>query len=130
MSDLKPCPFCGSTDIAANSFAIEASVRCFDCFAVLVRKHPRNTDGGLAAVIEAWNTRADLSDALLREAMEALGGVMTACDQGRMVAKTGVGGMTIEANIRGSVYMGVPAWPIEIARATLDKLRAHFGEDK
>ena len=75
-------------------------------------------------------TRADLSDALLREAMEALGGVMTACDQGRMVAKTGVGGMTIEANIRGSVYMGVPAWPIEEARATLAKLRAHFDGEK
>ena len=72
--------------------------------------------------------RADLSDALLREAMEALGGVMTACDQGRMMAKTGVGGMTIEANIRGSVYMGVPAWPIEEARATLAKLREHLGE--
>lgn len=72
--------------------------------------------------------RADLSDALIREAMEALGGVMTACDQGRMVAKTGVGGMTIEANIRGSVYMGVPAWPIEEARATLAKLRAHLEE--
>ena len=71
-------------------------------------------------------TRADLSDALLREAADVLGGVMTACDQGRMVAKTGVGGMTIEANIRGSVYMGVPAWPIEIARATLDKMRAHL----
>lgn len=74
--------------------------------------------------------RADLADALLREAMEALGGVMTACDQGRMVAKTGVGGMTIEANIRGSVYMGVPAWPIEEARATLAKLRAHLDGEK
>ena len=52
--------------------------------------------------------------------------VMTACDQGRMVAKTGVSGMTIEANIRGSVYMGVPAWPIEEARDTLAKLRAHL----
>ena len=71
--------------------------------------------------------RADLSDALLREAMEALGGVMAACDHGRMVATTGVGGMTIEANIRGSVYMGVPAWPIEEARATLAKLRSHMG---
>ena len=73
------------------------------------------------------HTRADLSDALLREAMEALGGVMAACDHGRMVATTGVGGMTIEANIRGSVYMGVPAWPIEEARATLAKLRSHMG---
>ena len=71
--------------------------------------------------------RADLSDALLREAMEALGGVMAACDHGRLVATTGVGGMTIEANIRGSVYMGVPAWPIEEARATLAKLRSHMG---
>ena len=127
MCELKPCPFCGSTDVAANSYSIEASVRCFGCFAVIVRKHPKYSDGGLVAAITAWNTRADLSDALLREAMEALGGVMAACDHGRMVATTGVGGMTIEANIRGSVYMGVPAWPIEEARATLAKLRSHMG---
>ncbi len=70
MSELKPCPFCGSTDVAANSYSIEASVRCFDCFAVIVRKHPKYSDGGLGAAITAWNTRA--TDALLREAMEAL----------------------------------------------------------
>jgi len=72
MSELKPCPFCGSTDVAANSYSIEASVRCFGCFAVIVRKHPKYSDGGLVAAITAWNTRADLSDALLREAVEAL----------------------------------------------------------
>ena len=72
MSELKPCPFCGSTDVAANSYSIEASVRCFGCFAVIVRKHPKYSDGGLVAAITAWNTRADLSDALLREAMDAL----------------------------------------------------------
>lgn len=74
MSELKPCPFCGSTDVAANSYSIEASVRCFDCFAVIVRKHPKYSDGGLVAAITAWNTRA--TDALLREAMGAFENAM------------------------------------------------------
>lgn len=111
MSDLKPCPFCGSTDIAANSFAIEASVRCFDCFAVLVRKHPRNTDGGLAAVIEAWNTRADLADALLREAMGAFENAMGHLDTPISRRKIG-----IDPN---------EEWLLD-ARATVAKLRAHL----
>lgn len=65
----------------------------------------------------------------LREALEervrvleeALTSVLDACDQGRMIPKPGssIGGMTIDANIRGSVYIGVPAWPIEEARAAL-----------
>lgn len=51
----------------------------------------------------------------------ALRKVLAACDEGRMMPKPGhgAGGMTIEANIRGSVYTGVPAWPIEEARAAL-----------
>lgn len=59
----------------------------------------------------------DLIDesARLREALE---NVLSACDQGRMVA-LGAGGMTIEAQIRRSVYNRVPAWPIKEARAAL-----------
>lgn len=49
---------------------------------------------------------------------EALQNVLNACDQGRMV-ELGAGGMTIEAQIRRSVYNRVPAWPIEEARAAL-----------
>jgi hypothetical protein len=54
---------------------------------------------------------------------EALINVLNACDQGRMVPAPGhsVGGMSIDANIRGSVYHGVPAWPIEEARAALQE---------
>lgn len=61
--------------------------------------------------------RADLVENLV----EALRGVINACNQGRMVPRPGcgVGGMTIDANIRGSVYTGVPAWPIEEAQTTL-----------
>ena len=54
-------------------------------------------------------------NARLREAMVS---VLDACDQGRMVER-GVGGMTIEAQFRRSVYNGIPAWPIEEARAAL-----------
>jgi hypothetical protein len=45
--------------------------------------------------------------------------VLNACDQGRMLERC-AGGMTIEAQVRRSVYNGVPAWPIEDARTFLD----------
>ena len=118
MSELKPCPFCGSTDVAANSYSIEASVRCFGCFAVIVRKHPKYSDGGLVAAITAWNTRADLSDALLREAVEALGMAVDDLDEwvacGDSLAQAGF-------NVDGTADCA------ERARATLAKLRSHMG---
>jgi len=48
----------------------------------------------------------------------ALQSVLNACDQGRMLER-GAGGMTIDAQISRSFYYGVPAWPIEEARAAL-----------
>jgi len=54
-------------------------------------------------------------NARLREALQS---VLNACDQGRMLER-GAGGMTIDAQIRRSFYYGVPAWPIEEARAVL-----------
>ena len=48
----------------------------------------------------------------------ALKSVLNACDQGRMLER-GAGGMTIDAQISRSFYYGVPAWPIEEARAAL-----------
>jgi hypothetical protein len=54
-------------------------------------------------------------NARLREALQS---VLNACDKGRMVER-GVGGMTIAAQISRSFYYGVPAWPIEEARAAL-----------
>jgi len=40
------------------------------------------------------------------------------------MVERGAGGMTIDAQIRRSVINGVPAWPIEEARALLDKYKA------
>ena len=50
--------------------------------------------------------------------IEAVGGALKACDEGRMVGG-GISGMTIEAIIRGSRYNGIPAWPIEELRTAL-----------
>lgn len=68
--------------------------------------------------------RADLSDALLREAMEALGKLHHA-----VCGETG-----FAQCVRDDSKTLYP-WPAlddadEIARATLAKLRAHLGEDK
>ena len=57
------------------------------------------------------------------ELLASLASVLQACDEGRMVER-GAGGMTIDAQIRRSVINGVPAWPIEEARALLDKHKA------
>jgi len=58
--------------------------------------------------------------------LTALKSVLDACDQGRIrpAPGCGVGGMTIEANIKGSIYTGVPAWPIEEARDVFYEIRA------
>jgi hypothetical protein len=54
----------------------------------------------------------------------ALQSVLDACDQGRMLER-GAGGMTIDAQISRSFYYGVPAWPIEEARAALISSSTH-----
>lgn len=58
--------------------------------------------------------------ARLREVAQNL---LDAIDKGRMVPApgSGVGGQTIESNLRGSVYHGVPVWPFEEARIALTK---------
>lgn len=76
---------------------------------------------GLAtAAIAAERDRLAKANA---ELLASLASVLQACDEGRMVAR-GAGGMTIDAQIRRSVINGVPAWPIEEARALLDKHKA------
>lgn len=64
-------------------------------------------------------------DARIAELEGALRSVIDACDSGRMAVAPGkgIGGMTIEANIRGSVINFVPAWPVEEARAALEGTR-------
>jgi hypothetical protein len=73
-----------------------------------------------AARIEQLEAERDRAWNEAIEAENALRAVLNACDQGRMIHRPGAGGMTIEANIRCSIYTGVPAWPIEEAREFLD----------
>ncbi len=56
--------------------------------------------------------------ARLRDVSTAL---IDACDKGRLAPRPGcgVGGMTVEANIKASVINGVSAWSVEEARAAL-----------
>jgi alcohol dehydrogenase YqhD (iron-dependent ADH family) len=71
-----------------------------------------------------WATAAvnrEVSEGKLEKAIDALRLVTDACDEGKMVS-LGIGGMTIDAQIRRSVYNKVPAWPIEEARSVLDEL--------
>ena len=67
-----------------------------------------------------------ISDETLDEVERALDAVFASGDRAGMMPRPGSGicGMTIEANIRGIVYRCVDAWPIEIARSALDRLRA------
>ena len=70
---------------------------------------------------------ADLIDMDVLARVEArMTAVVEACDRARMHPRPGcgIGGMTIEANVRGSVYSGVDAWPVEEARDALTALRA------
>lgn len=61
------------------------------------------------------------AEAKLAKAIDALRLVTDACDEGQMVS-LGTSGMTIDAQIRRSVYNKVPAWPIEEARVVLEEL--------
>ena len=89
----------------------------------IIKRTPDDARAALTAYGERM--KADLAEAQAKIARltEALINVLNACDQGRMVPAPGhsVGGMSIDANIRGSVYHGVPAWPIEEARAALQE---------
>jgi hypothetical protein len=71
--------------------------------------------------VRATTTEAALATANARIAglEKALAELVSAFDHARLVPSRGVGGMTIKANIRNSVYHGVPAWPVEEARAAL-----------
>jgi hypothetical protein len=84
----------------------------------IVAAKDRNTaEAKLAECLE----QNALLEARLSKAVDALRLVTDACDEGKMVS-LGAGGMTIDAQIRQSVYNKVPAWPIEEARSVLDEL--------
>lgn len=56
MSELKPCPFCGGTDISCADAGRKTDVwfiQCEDCFATFPHFDSK------AEAIEAWNRRAD-----------------------------------------------------------------------
>ena len=81
-----------------------------------------------------WKRRAEAAEAklatidmdVLARVEAKLSAVLEACDRAKMHPRPGcgAGGMTIEANIRGSVYSGVDAWPVEEARDAHDDFRA------
>ncbi len=71
--------------------------------------------------INHWMIAYNNMEAKLAKAVDALRLVTDACDEGQMVS-LGAGGMTIDAQIRRSVYNKVPAWPIEEARTVLAEL--------
>jgi hypothetical protein len=50
---------------------------------------------------------------------EALGKLISACDAGQ-IKENGIGGMTIEAQIKRSTINGVSAWAVEEARQILE----------
>ena len=58
MTDLKPCPFCGSSDVHLMTFGIHTDVRCLDCGCRTKTYLVSNwgTDGEQKA-IEIWNRR-------------------------------------------------------------------------
>ena len=58
MSELKPCPFCGSDDVALDEFAYrigdgewESKVICYEC-------HANTGFYTKQEAVEAWNRRA------------------------------------------------------------------------
>jgi hypothetical protein len=81
----------------------------------------RGAEPMMALALGAAENAAELAEAKLSKAVDALRLVTDACDEGKMVS-LGAGGMTIDAQIRRCVYNQVPAWPIEEARAVLAEL--------
>jgi hypothetical protein len=60
----------------------------------------------------------------LRMCAEAGGELLKAIDAGRMRQRVGVTGQTMDAQLRASVYDGVPAYPVEEAREKYTLARA------
>ena len=73
-------------------------------------------------VNKALSERIEALEAENERLRDALQSVVSACDQGKLIPLGGPCGMTIDAQIRGSVYNRVPAWPVEEARTALDAL--------
>lgn len=91
--------------------ALDAALADRDAKIAGLRKHSHQRAGDLRTLAAQV---AELTRKLER-ATEAFTALFAAIDAGRMVER-GAGGMTIEAQMKRSVYNGVPAWPVEEAR--------------
>ena len=71
--------------------------------------------------LQYWRARSERLEAENTRLRDALTKLLEACDRGRIVPKPGygIGGMTLDANLRASNINGVSAWEVEGARAVL-----------
>lgn len=60
--DLAGCPCCGSSDVFAESYIIEAQVKCRGCGLRVSKRHGRSDERGITKAIAAWNRRAPSSE--------------------------------------------------------------------
>ena len=69
---------------------------------------------------------SEIPEEVLDEVERSVAAVLSSCDRAGMVPRpgSGAGGMTIEANVRGSIFRWVDAWPVEELRSAFDRLRA------
>lgn len=74
------------------------------------------SDNLIATLRQAGHDYTDAAADEIEKLQTLLESVLNACDQGWKVER-GVGGMTVEGQMRRSFYNRVPAWPIEEARA-------------
>ena len=86
-------------------------------YAKELRVREKTLEGALVTARDKLSA-TEIDNTRLREALAL---VITTIDKARLAPKSGcgVGGQTIESNIKGSVYNGVDAWPIEEARDAL-----------
>jgi hypothetical protein len=63
---VKPCPFCGSTNVKTAYVRDGRKAHCFDCFASGRPEFhgPKDMPSADERAIAAWNTRADEDDEL------------------------------------------------------------------
>ena len=70
-AELKPCPFCGSTDIRTDSYLdYHAIVQCPYCCGEM-------TDNDISDAINAWNNRANRWTAFTDEELKCIAWIMT-----------------------------------------------------
>ena len=113
------------------TFALVAYVREVERERDAAREHAKDARLREKAAEDKRIHDTDALVAKLKVAKEALSAVLTACDRGRLAVRPGcgVGGMTIEANLKASVINGVSAWEVEEARAALSRFTAEPGDE-